>query len=69
MSATTAEIAAQNHVLTPGRYVGTEEADDDDEPFDAKMQRLTGRLREQLAEGAKLDERIRTALAGVGYDW
>ncbi len=68
-AATTAEIAAQGHVLTPGRYVGTAAADEDDESFDAKMQRLTATLREQMAEGAKLDERVRTALAGVGHGW
>lgn len=66
-AATTAEIAAQDHVLTPGRYVGTVAAEDGGEPFDAKMQRLTAMLREQMAEGTKLDERICTALAGVGY--
>lgn len=68
-AATTAEIAKQGYVLTPGRYVGTAAADESDEPFDAKMQRLTATLREQMAEGAKLDERIRTALAGVGHGW
>ncbi len=68
-SATTEEIAAQAYVLTPGRYVGTAAADEDDEPFDARMARLTATLREQMAEGAQLDERIRKALAGVGYGW
>ncbi|BAK84647.1 type I restriction-modification system subunit M [Komagataeibacter medellinensis] len=67
--ATTAEIAGKCYVLTPGRYVGTVAADEEDETFDAKMQRLTATLREQMAEGAKLDERIRSALAGVGYGW
>jgi type I restriction enzyme M protein len=56
-------------VLTPGRYVGTAAAEEDDEPFDARMKRLTVTLREQMAEGAELDERIRKALAGVGYGW
>ena len=68
-SATLAEVAAQGFVLTPGRYVGTEAAEDDEEGFDAKMTRLTTALREQMAEGAALDERIRKALAGVGYGW
>ncbi len=68
-SATTAQIATQSHVLAPGRYVGTPAAAEDDEPFDAKMQRLTAMLREQMAEGTKLDERIRTAMAGVGNGW
>jgi type I restriction enzyme M protein len=68
-SATTEEIAAQDHVLTPGRYVGTAAAEDDDEPFEEKMARLTATLRKQMVEGACLDERIRRALAGVGHGW
>jgi type I restriction enzyme M protein len=68
-SSTTEEIAAQSYVLTPGRYVGTAVAEEDEEPFDARMKRLTAALREQMAEGAKLDERIRKALAGVGHGW
>jgi type I restriction enzyme M protein len=68
-SATLKEVAAQGFVLTPGRYVGTEAADEDEEGFDAKMTRLTKALREQMAEGVKLDERIRKALAGVGHGW
>ena len=66
-SATLKEVAAQGFVLTPGRYVGTEAAEEDEEDFDAKMTRLTKALREQMAEGAALDERIRKALAGVGH--
>lgn len=66
-SVATADIALQSHVLTPGRYVGAAEAEEDDESFDTKMQRLTGTLREQMALGVKLDERIRIALAGTGY--
>ena len=68
-AATTAEIAAQGFVLTPGRYVGTAEAEADEEPFAAKMARLTAALREQMAEGERLDEHIRKALDGVGYGW
>lgn len=68
-AATAAEITAQGYVLTPGRYVGTAAADADDEPFDARIHRLTATLREQMAEGARLDERIRAALAGVGHGW
>ena len=68
-AATTEEIAAQDYVLTPGRYVGTAAAEEDDEPFDARMARLTATLREQMAEGVRLDERIRKALAGVGHGW
>ena len=43
-SATTAEIAAHGHVLTPGRYVGAEEVEDDGEPFEEKMTRLVAEL-------------------------
>jgi type I restriction enzyme M protein len=68
-SATLKEVAAQGYVLTPGRYVGTEAAEEEEEGFDARMARLTKALREQMAEGAKLDERIREALAGVGHGW
>ena len=68
-SATTEEIGAQGYVLTPGRYVGTAAAEGDDEPFAEKMARLTATLREQMEEGARLDDRIRQALAGVGHGW
>ncbi len=68
-SAKTEEIAAQAFVLTPVRYVGAAQAEADDEPFADRMARLTGTLREQMAEGARLDERIRQALTGVGDGW
>jgi len=66
-SATAAEIAAHGHVLTPGRYVGAEEVEDDGEPFEAKMARLVAELNGQFAESAKLEEAIRTNLKGLGY--
>lgn len=66
-SATLAEIASHDFVLTPGRYVGAEEVEEDGEPFDAKMKRLTAQLEAQLAEGAKLDAEIRKNLRGLGY--
>ena len=69
VSVATAEIAAQGYVLTPGRYVGTAAAEEEDEAFDAQMARLTKTLREQVAEGMAMDERIRAGLAGVGYGW
>lgn len=68
-SATTAEIEAQGYVLAPGRYVGAAVADDEDEPFADRITRLTSILREQMAEGAQIDERIRKVLAGVGLGW
>ena len=66
---TTAEIAAQGYVLTPGRYVGTAAAETDDEPLDERMSRLSVTLREQMVEGTRLYERIRQALARVGHGW
>jgi type I restriction enzyme M protein len=68
-SATTDQIAAHGYVLTPGRYVGTAAAEEDDEPFDERMKRLTATLREQMAEAEEINRRIRRALAGVGYGW
>lgn len=66
-SATTDEIASHGHVLTPGRYVGAEAAEDDDEPFDEAMQRLTNTLAAQFAESAKLEKRIAKNLASLGF--
>lgn len=68
-AATTEEIAAKGYVLTPGRYVEQAAAEEDEEPFQERMARLTAALREQMAEGARLDEHIRQALAGVGHGW
>ena len=66
-SATSAEIAAHGHVLTPGRYVGAEEVEDDGEPFDEKMARLVGELDGQFAESARLEKAIKANLKGLGY--
>ncbi len=66
---TTVEIAAKGFVLTPGRYIDTAEAEADEEPFDAKMTRLTTTLQAQMEESARLDEHIRTALGQVGHGW
>ena len=67
-SATLDDIRKHGHVLTPGRYVGAEAAEDDGEPFEDKMKRLTVTLREQQAEGAKLDAAIAANLKELGYD-
>jgi type I restriction enzyme M protein len=64
-----AEIAEHGHVLTPGRYVGAEAVEDDDEGFEAKMLALTEKLGEQMAKGAKLDVVIRRKLGDLGYDF
>jgi len=67
-SATTAEIAAHDYVLTPGRYVGLPELEEDDEPFDDKMARLTAELAAQFAEGERLQAQIRANLRRLGYE-
>ena len=66
-SATLEEIRKHGHVLTPGRYVGAEAQEDDGEPFDEKMKRLTATLREQQAEAAKLDAAIARNLEELGF--
>lgn len=68
-SVSLAEIAQHGHVLTPGRYVGAEEVEDDDEAFVDKMQKLTEKLGEQMAKGAELDALIRQKLGGLGYEF
>ena len=65
-SATLEEIQSHGCVLTPGRYVGAEETEDDDEPFEEKMQRLTAKLEEQFKESAKLEIAIRENLRRLG---
>jgi len=66
-SVTLEEIAKQGHVLTPGRYVGAEEVEDDGEPFEEKMARLTKELEAEFAESTKLEAEIRENLRGAGY--
>ena len=66
-STTTAEIASHGYVLTPGRYVGAEEAEDDGEPFEEKMTRLVTELNGQFDESAKLELSIRDNLRRLGY--
>jgi type I restriction enzyme M protein len=61
------EVRKHGYVLTPGRYVGAETQEDDGEPFDEKMRRLTVTLREQQAEAAKLDKAIAKNLKELGY--
>jgi type I restriction enzyme M protein len=68
-SSTIDEIAKNGYVLTPGRFVGAEEGEDDDEVFEEKMQRLTSQLGEQMAKGAELDALIRQKLKGLGYEF
>ncbi len=65
-SANLKDVEAQGFILTPGRYVGTEAAEEDGEGFDAKINRLTATLRDLMTEGAELDDRIRSAFEGIG---
>ena len=64
---TTEEIAKQDYILTPGRYVGIEEQQDDSEPFEEKMARLTGELSELFDQSHKLEAEIRQKLEAIGY--
>ena len=67
-AATTEEIAAQDYILTPGRYVGIEEQKDDGEPFDEKMKRLTSELSDMFKKSHELENEIREKLGAIGYD-
>jgi type I restriction enzyme M protein len=67
-SANLEEIAKHDHILTPGRYVGFAEEEEDDEPFEEKMERLTTQLAEQFRESRELEERIKENLKGIGYE-
>ncbi|MDO4231891.1 MAG: class I SAM-dependent DNA methyltransferase [Lautropia sp.] len=66
-SASMEDIRKHGHVLTPGRYVGAAEQEDDGEPFEEKMQRLSALWREQRAEAARLDAAIEANLKALGY--
>lgn len=65
---TTEEIAKQDYILTPGRYVGIEEQQEDGEPFEEKMDRLTSELSELFDQSHKLEDEIRQKLGAIGYD-
>jgi len=67
-AAKTDEVRKHEYILTPGRYVGLEETDEDDEPFEEKMERITIKLAEQFAESKKLEDNIRKSLRGIGYE-
>ena len=61
------EIKEHDYILTPGRYVGIEEVEDDGEPFEEKMERLTNTLANQFKKSRELEEEIRKQLGGIGY--
>lgn len=65
---TTEDIAKQDYILTPGRYVGIEEQEDDGEPFEEKMARLTSELSDMFAKSHELEEEIRRKLGAIGYE-
>lgn len=64
----TEEIARQDYILTPGRYVGIEEQEDDGEPFEEKMGRLTAELGELFERSHELEQEIRERLGEIGYE-
>ena len=66
-SASFDKIKKHGYILTPGRYVGVEEVEEDDEVFEEKMKRLTSELSEQMKKGKELDEEIKKNLKGIGY--
>ena len=66
-SASLEEIRKHGHILTPGRYVDVEPKEEDSEPFEDKMKRLTAQWREQQAEARKLDTAIAANLAMLGF--
>ena len=65
---TTQDIAKQDYILTPGRYVGIEEQEDDGEPFEEKMGRLTSELSELFTKSHELEAQIKERLGAIGYD-
>ena len=66
--ATLQDIAKQDYILTPGRYVGIEEQEDDGEPFEEKMTRLTTELSEMFTKSHELEDEIKKKLGAIGYE-
>lgn len=64
----TKDIEKQDYILTPGRYVGIEEQEEDDEPFEEKMERLTSELSEMFARSHELEKEIKERLGAIGFD-
>jgi type I restriction enzyme M protein len=61
------DIQKYGHVLTPARYVGAEEVEDDGEAFEEKMERLASIFHDQITEASKLDAAIAANLKELGY--
>jgi len=66
-SVTIDEVRRNDYILTPGRYVGTPESQEEEEPFEGKMMRLTKQLAEQFAKDEELKEKIKKSLGEMGY--
>ena len=62
------DVKNQDYVLTPGRYVGIKEAQDEGEPFQAKMERLTGELKGLFEYSHELEEDIKKQLKSIGFE-
>lgn len=62
------DVRANDYILTPGRYVGLEDVEEDGEPFEEKMARLTSELSKHFAKSKELEDQIRQALGGIGYE-
>ena len=67
-SAKIEEVREHEYVLTPGRYVGIEEQEDDGIPFEEKMENLTSELGELFAKSRHLEDEIKKNLGGIGYE-
>lgn len=67
-SATLDDMQSHEYILTPGRYVGIPKAEEDEIPFEEKMELLTGNLAEQFAKSKTLEEEIRCTLREIGYE-
>ena len=61
------EVEAQDFILTPGRYVGIAEQEDDGEPFEEKMERLTTELHDLFEQSHQLEDEIRKQLGNIGF--
>jgi type I restriction enzyme M protein len=68
-SATFEEIKEHDYILTPGRFVGIEEEEEDGEPFEEKLDRLTTNLAQQFKQSRDIEDEIRKQLRGLGYEF
>ena len=66
--ASTEDIQAQDYILTPGRYVGIAETEDDGEPFEEKVNRITGELSKLFVRSHELEDEIRKQLGCIGIE-